>query len=185
MPNPVDWRRYLSAVQSGRIHPSTNLNRFAARYRTTNSLRNVIFEGISDATSAGYSTAFKLALSYSTLEALEKSIDRTLGKTEIINESIAQDMRRYGDPLFTLLSSEIESKKLQKSLQDFIIGNSNDLRVIAQSVRHLTFHGSLTPYAAGLTKSKRFRTVLDSTSEEVLSNVNRRFHEWLDTKLES
>ena len=186
MNNPRDWHRYTKSIKDGTISTSKELNRFAARYRIGTSLKSIDFSEVSVNTSQGYLVALRLALAYSTLETLEMSIDKKVGFTGVMNPEIAEKIRLLGRKKFLpLLLAEIDNKKLIIKVERFTREESDDIRTIAQAVRHLTFHGTLTPHGSGLTQSIGLRKALDKSSEEIYRTVDQRFSDWLKINLES
>lgn len=184
MSNPKSWHKFVSAVDSGILTSNSDLSRFAARYKIASAFKSLEFDNLSIKTSDAYSIAFKLSLAYSALEALEKCDIIETKYVQIENDFIASQFRsKKCVHLIEFLRLEIRNKKLLRNLDEFSSGHSNDLRVIAESVRHLTFHGILTANGAGITKSATLQNALTDLIEEVFGQINLEFSNWVNKSL--
>jgi hypothetical protein len=184
MSNPKSWHKFVSAVDTGRISANSGLSRFAARYKVAYAFKAVEFDKLNAKTADAYFIAFKLSLAYSALESLEKCEVLKSKRIRIENTGIASQFRsEEGTYLLNFLRLETTNKKLLKNLSDFRNGESNDLRVIAESVRHLTFHGVLTANGAGIAKSVKLQKNLTQLIEEVFAQINIEFSNWVEELL--
>ena len=184
MSNPKSWHKFVSAVDSGRLSANSGLSRFAARYKVAYAFKAVEFDKLNAKTADAYFIAFKLSLAYSALEALEKCEVLKSKRIRIENTYIANQFRsQEGTYLLNFLRLETTNKKLLKNLTEFITGECNDLRVIAESVRHLTFHGILSANGAGISKSVKLRKALIRLIEEVFVQINLEFSIWVEDSL--
>jgi hypothetical protein len=184
MSNPKSWHKFVSAVDTGILSANSGLNRFAARYKVAYAFKAVEFDKLNAKTSDAYFIAFKLSLAYSALESLEKCEVLKSNRIRIVNPDIASKFRsQEGYFLLNFLRLETSNKKLLKNLTEFITGECDDLRVIAETVRHLTFHGILTANGAGISKSVKLQKTLVRLIEEVFAQINLEFSIWVEESL--
>lgn len=164
VPNPFEnypprWAEYRSA--SGLVDicsaftRAAEVNRFGARYRLAKSCE-VQLAGYTTGTAAGYDALVKVALTWSAFESLLTA--RGLGKHGLSTVSDRHDfsdvftaMRAAGRvaPFFAFVSSELHSGGQRAEVENFIAGRPCCGLKLAKAVRHIFFHGTLTPNARG------------------------------------
>ena len=173
---PSSWREYQAKiVREGRV-PHPKLNVFAARFSMARGLPDFEFDGLGNAASASYHLALIIGLAYSALESLEKAIncrDQIEIQSEQISESFRSDLfKQFFETLRT--KGDIQDGE-RKKLNNFLSGQSDDLRPIVYAIRNLMFHGSLTAHGLGLASSIKRRQILDDLFAEVMIATNNRF----------
>ncbi|KGA18103.1 hypothetical protein GM50_9665 [freshwater metagenome] len=184
MSNPKSWHKFVLAVESGKLSGNSGLSRFAARYKVASSLKAIEFDKLNVKTAEAYFLAFKLSLAYSSLESLENCEILNTKHIRVENSEIASELRKKENiHLLNFLLSETTSKKLRMRLSEFSSGECNDLRIIAESIRHLTFHGILTANGSGIAKSARLQKLLAKLTDEVFIQINLEFSNWLEDSL--
>jgi hypothetical protein len=161
---PPRWAEYRSA--SGLIHichafsRAAEVNRFGARYRLAKSCQ-VQLAGYSPGTAEGYNSIVKVALCWSAFEALLTAL--SLGKHGVASVSERHDfsdvfrqMRAAGNvmPFFSFVASELDSAGQRKEVELFVRGDPCCGLKLAKAVRHIFFHGTLTPNARGAEASE-------------------------------
>lgn len=164
LPNPYEnypprWAEYRSA--SGLIEfcsaftRAADVNRFGARYRLAKSCE-VRLAGYSTGTAAGYDALVKVALSWSAFESLLVALG--LGKHKVAEVSGRHNlsttfasMRAAGKvlPFFKFVSSELDNAGQRVEVDNFVAGRPCCGLKLAKAVRHIFFHGTLTPNARG------------------------------------
>lgn len=164
LPNPYGnypprWPEYVSArglvdVCSA-FTRAAEVNRFGARYRLAKACE-IRLAGYSAGTAEGYDALVKVALSWSAFESLLAAIG--LGKHGVATVSARHDfsdvfttMRAAGRvmPFFKFVSSELDSQGQRTELEHFLAGRTCCGLKLAKAVRHIFFHGTLTPNARG------------------------------------
>jgi hypothetical protein len=162
VPNPHEnypprWAEYRSAASvigiCSAFTRAPDVNRFGARYRLAKACE-VRLAGYSAGTAAGYDALVKVALSWSAFESLLQAIG--LGKHGVAAVSARHDfsdvfnaMRSAGNvlPFFKFVSLELDSKGQRTEVDNFIAGRTCCGLKLAKAVRHIFFHGTLTPNA--------------------------------------
>ena len=159
---PSAWRAYSGYVsdlpgKAWKEDLHTSMSRFANRYRAASSVE--ISFGFDTSASRGYADLLKLAMAYSTLEALEGALK---ADPSIASLSSKKSRERY---LRVKINSQeladlyrgFESTKLRKALQQHLSrrelkdrlselsGRGADVRPLVQGIRHLAFHGLVAP----------------------------------------
>lgn len=181
MSNPQAWRSYIKLVDNGKIVANPALSRYAARFRIAMAFESANFSGVADKSAIGYSIGLKVGLSYSALEALEKAIDKNERSTKILNPIVALHMRKYGlKTLFPKLMSDLTGPRLKSNIEKFFLNENDNLRYVAEGVRHLMFHGDYTAHGSGLAYSKSLQKTLLSLANLVLAESELKFSNWLD-----
>lgn len=178
---PNAWQRFVKAHQTVPESKFADFSRFAARYRVATSFESVSFTGMAAGTQAGYTSAIRVALAYSTLEALGKAT-RGRGKlgAQVTSPDLAHRFHATStSALRKVLIVESDSLNLRAELRAIDIA-SPDVTAIAASVRHLTLHGPLTASGVGLAQSAVTRTFLDDLAEAVLRAADSAFEYYLD-----
>lgn len=156
--------------------PHPKLNVFAARFSMARGLPDFEFDGLGKAASASYHISLRIGLAYSALESLERAINcpnQIQIRSEQISESFRSDL--FCQFFETLRTKGDVQDGERKKLNNFLSGQSDDLRPIVYAIRNLMFHGSLTAYGLGLASSIKRRKILDDLFFEVMLATNNRF----------
>jgi hypothetical protein len=184
--NPTSWRRFHELVRAGVIpgDRAPGFNRFAARYSMARQLVTVEFTDLRPAAASGYTEGLRVALAYSALESLERSISGRPGGTHAPSPELARDFREARSaPLRESLNASLINKKLSQRLQALLDDDvQDDVRPIAEGLRHLVFHGVYTPHGAGLARSGHLRKFTGALSVVVLDRVDEVFTNWVDAR---
>jgi len=173
--NPTAWAEYIAALPS-RDAIDTQLARFRARYRLAGSLESVTFSGYGQATVDGYTAALRVGLAYSALETLESSVRVEEWSVAVSNAELRD---RYLSQRLTKLREWIQGEQfkwmLQQRLDALSAGESDDVRSLAEAIRHKTFHGGLSAHGAGVATSKTSLAFLNDLAQAVLDASDREF----------
>ena len=173
--NPTAWAEYIAALPS-RDAIDKQLARFRARYRLAGSLESVTFIGYGHATADGYTAALRVGLAYSALETLESS-GRVGERAVAVLDADLRD--RYLSQRLTKLRGWIQGEKfngkLQQRLDALVAGGIDDVRSLAEAIRHKTFHGGLSAHGTGVATSKTTLAFLDDLAQAVLAASDREF----------
>jgi hypothetical protein len=131
-------------------------NRFAARYRFATSVTDLILKDYGADTRAGYSALARLAFAYSAFESMleligvgRKDAASILGPYPVAKW--LKELRRY-DPqygFFQFVRERLGPKHEAQNVGQFLKGQGCDISALAASIRHVFFHGELTPNAGG------------------------------------
>lgn len=177
--NPSAWKSYRQAVDDGRADHLGELSRFQARYSMASRLEDVTFEGLGEATSAGYTEALRVGLCYSALEALECVPSIGKGSVRVDSLPLADAFRSSKCTQLRELLLKHTSRQTKVSIEKLASDESQvNVRWLAAGMRHLMFHGVLTPWGAGLGKSKWMRSFVCELSREVLAAADARMTTW-------
>lgn len=164
LPNPYEnypprWTDYLAARGlvdiCSAFTRAAEVNRFGARYRLAKACE-VSLTGYSASTIAGYDALVKVALTWSAFESLLVAVG--VDKHGVAAVSARHDlsdvfasMRAAGKvmPFFKFVSSELDTKGQRAEVDNFVAGRPCCGLKLAKAVRHIFFHGTLTPNARG------------------------------------
>jgi hypothetical protein len=130
------------------------VNRFKARYRLARAFRGLDLEGFSRATQEGYSALTKVSLHWSAFEAMLLAFGlgddaRSIARGYDFSRSVAA-VRRYdpGDLYFTFVREMLDARSpLKRQLRQYLAGGPVTTFALAKALRHIYFHGHLTPNA--------------------------------------
>jgi hypothetical protein len=157
---PPGWHRWSRAVALG-AEPSAlgfsekqaRLNRFAARYRVASAFDTVKLTAFHPTTEAGYSSILRVALVWTAFEqylaALNSAQDDCLSWfAQYLPANAANEVRAL-DPGGTWLTTMYAwtRKKNSEQIDLLLKGKPFNFTYLASSIRHLFFHGHLTPNA--------------------------------------
>jgi len=159
----------------------SNLNRCNARFQLASRFERVCAEGYAEKTMVGYSSGIRLMLAYSAAELLGVAIGGGgINSWKIERPELAVKLRkvlakssRQGDDLFT--------KKLREKLNEFMDGESDDVRIAATALRVMVAHGTFTPTGTdALTKGGS--STINTLADELLNECNIRFSGWFENR---
>lgn len=159
---PPGWHRWSRAVSAGAeprqlgfAQPQARLNRFAARFRVASAFESVTLSTFHPATEAGYGSIMRVALVWTAFEqylaALNGDQDTCLSWFAPHVPADAADYARSLDPGGKWFVTMYAWTKRRNSDQIdlFLRGQSFNFTYLASSIRHLFFHGHLSPNARG------------------------------------
>ena len=132
--------------------------RFGARYRFACSVTEVVLKGYASGdTRAGYSALTRLAFTYSAFESLLAllGVPRKAAGTVLTKYDVAKWIGHLSafDPscaFIRFVESKTEPKHERAQIALFLAGKVCDVSAIAAAMRHVFFHGELTPNAKGV-----------------------------------
>ena len=140
----------------GFAQPMAFANRFAARYRFATSLSDIKLTGYTAETNAGYTALARTSLSYTAFDTLLKLLGlpykeapRLFGRYPV--EKWLNQLRKH-DPkqaFFGFVCQRVAGNHETANMEQFLKGQGCDITALARSVRHIFFHGELTPNAGG------------------------------------
>ncbi len=131
------------------------MNRFRARYRLARAFRGLHLEGYSDATTQGYDALAKVSLHWSAFEQLMKAT-RITSIRDLENgynfDACFDAIRRCdGDArFFKFVRVNLTNRALAANVDNFLVGRPCSALELVKAVRHIFFHGPLTPNVDGL-----------------------------------
>ena len=163
--------------------------RFQARYRAARSME-ITFDGYAtEDTPAGYVAILKCGMAYSVLESLEKSIGASscipgpiyCQEVRVESSKLANYFREAGSKqLRNALSKHLKKASLREKIKD-LESSGNDVRPLAEGIRHLAFHGISTPGTIGYRRKGKNASVaelLDELPGVVLDATDSHFTRW-------
>ena len=174
---PSQWKEFIAATKGREFSNAAAASRFAARYRIATGFSAASFEGIAKDTAEGFSVLLKVLLAVNAMEAVIKLQGIELHAVQLIDEPLAHDLRTHSAALFGVLL-EGADKRYGSRLQAVIDCESDDLWVIARTVRNTLAHGVLTSGGAGVTRSKRKRQLQERLADAVLRSADEQFTKW-------
>ncbi len=177
--------------------PNADVARANARYVAASNMSVTFGETFKDATASGYEDIFRAAMAYSALEMLEKSlknhstsygdwIDSSPPAALPVNSSVcANDFRTDGCVrLRQALDTHVSSTSLKNELST-LASSGYDVRPLAKGVRHLAFHGVLSPGTIGYgdtgNKAAVMR-VLQELRQVLLRSADEQFTTWVEAR---
>ena len=131
-------------------------NRYAARYRFATSVADITLKGYTTDTNAGYTALARVSFAYSAFDALltligvpYKDASKVLAGYPYkrwINQLRKHDAK---NSFFGFVSQRVAGHHETANMEQFLRGQGCDITALARSVRHIFFHGELTPNAGG------------------------------------
>jgi hypothetical protein len=147
------------------LYPSTGFTRdlpyarrFGARYRFAGAVTEIVLKGYaSDNTRAGYSALTRLSFTYSAFESMLAliGVHRKSAFTILKPYPVAKWVGHLTsfDPtyvLFRFVEARVAPNHEKTNVRQFIAGKGCDVTALAAALRHIFFHGELTPNAQGI-----------------------------------
>ena len=201
------WSQYCQ-MQRDKKDEWRECSLFIARYRLARAFNGITVSpasNVSDELVRGYSAGMRLFLAYNTLEMAANLKTKTKNKKDekdAFYKAMAIDGKKDHQNLlnaFRAFLGEGEegnkkgkntSDKILKSLNksanyfaNFLNGESDDLAVLARSIRHLFAHGSFTPNGNDLLKADNI-ALFDELTEILLEKSRAMFDDYLKEILE-
>lgn len=78
----------------------------------------------------------------------------------------------------------LSDRKLLKKLQEFQMGECNNVFLIAQSLRHMVAHGSFTTHGLNMF-TKRECDAVEELRQLIFRSCDQRLNQWLDQRLQA
>lgn len=151
-------RRQVSPVELGfACSAAGELNLFRSRYRLAKSFCEIRLDGYSIETIAGYSSLFRVFLTYSAFEQLLDCCGLNMAGVDLQQYEPAeceQTIRRIENyrSFLQAVHNQLENQSHRQQFESFISGSPCNILYIAAGIRHSFAHGKLTPNSgAGFT----------------------------------
>jgi hypothetical protein len=158
---PPGWGHCESALRElreptelGFVGTAGDLNRFRSRYRLAKSFREILLNAYASGTAAGYSSLFRVFLTWSAFELF----------LEICGADIAGMQRlipAYGsaaagaairatprhEAFLSFVRARLDSSTQKRHFHLFLGGSPCNLLYLPLGIRHIFVHGELTPHS--------------------------------------
>lgn len=187
---PTHWSDFEKSVGPqgwrGDTNPHGTFSRFSARYRAAQSYAGASFPDHSDEIANAYSAMIGVGLAYSALESLARAEAHVPGQGQPSNQAIGEMARTFSvldsqlaldfrtRPYFAKQLIRFTNKQLAARILQCQEGD-DDLRPVAEGVRHLAFHGVLSPGTAGGTRISVF---FEELRKATLRTTDQEFTRW-------
>ena len=174
------WKLYCQKLNSGfKIAEAkrANLNRFKARYDLAKNFKKIEIAKATERNSKGYTSIFSVFLAYNAAEKLGSTIDFQILKWELNDFQLATKLRGLL-VTFNIDIDEFVKGKLKDYFDDFMQGNTDNIRIPATVIRNSFAHGSLTPNILKATTIESQKT-LNRVSLKLLEETQRVFTNWV------
>lgn len=192
---PTPWNRLFEAIKKEALKlddkQRTCFSRAHARLRVARRFQNVNLKGVSSLTERGYTTGIAIFLAYSGMEALANAMGEKPRDWEYKNPDLAQRLRHLlnGLKLSHLNREEgigwlLDNKTLLEKLQEFQDRKSDNVFLIAQSLRHMVAHGSFTTHGLKMF-TKRECDAVEEMRQLIFRSCDQRLNQWLDQQLQA
>lgn len=178
--HPPQFRETLAALQAHNDFFVGQFARAGARYRLAQSLTGIGLHGMSAVLEAGYAQLLKLALSYSTHEMLTTSSKKSpppMFSADLSNRFSSRKIKVFRETV-TLHTTNDRLKHRLVALAD---GSHTNIGVLAAAVRHVTLHGELSVYGAGLHLVST-REFLGDLTSCIFAHLDKSFLEFLSSR---
>jgi hypothetical protein len=196
LPMPLSpWNNFFQAVKKQdlklSVKQSTRFSRAHARLRVARRFQNVNLKGVSSLTERGYTTGIAIFLAYSGMEALANAMEEKPRDWKHENPDLAERLRHLlnGLKLSHLDREEgigwlLDNKTLLEKLQEFQDRKSDNVFLIAQSLRHMVAHGSFTTHGLKMF-TKRECDAVEELRQLIFLSCDQRLNQWLDQQLKA
>lgn len=157
------------------------LNRFPYRYRLAKSFVGIDAKEVGR-TLIGYEAGMKVFLAYTAYEDLiyaakELGVDNVKSKYDntILNKELAEQLLKNNNLIkFIRENLREEDRFLEKRIEEFIRGETNDVLFLALAIRNLYAHGIFTATRGGVTK-KADKALYYKLADVVLKYCDKRY----------
>ena len=171
-------------------HIDGMITRANARYRMAKSFSGISLDGFSQKTIDGYNALLKAALVYSAFEAYVNTLDRKDGegfyqrgyrlldpekRKKISKKILKLDKDRKFYSFVLQYTDPKQGKQSRKHIVKFYEGEEHNQIYLLSSLRHLFFHGILTPHANGV-KPARVVKIGNLLSDFFLKQIEDNFN---------
>ena len=192
---PTPWNRLFEAIKKEALklddQQRTRFSRAHARLRVARRFQNVNLKGVSSLTERGYTTGIAIFLAYSGMEALANAMGEKPRDWEYNDADLAQRLKQLLNGLDLGHADRAEginwlldSQELLRKLQGFQDGQSDNVFLIAQSLRHMVAHGSFTTHGLKMF-TKRECDAVEELRQLIFRSCDQRLNQWLDQKLQA
>lgn len=179
---PSQWKEFHIWIKDSGIRMENRemslWARYADRFRAASAYRGMKFTGLEEKTERGYSAALRIFLSYSCLEAAwvacGVSNSTRFGCIDIVLAENIRTSLRFSDNI----TGRSNNERLNKAIDKFMSGKSDDVLIVARSIRHCVAHGLYTPWGSHAVSLRATRT-LNDLAECILSYSEKFFREHL------
>jgi len=189
------WNNCFQAVKKQDLKLSdkqrTRFSRAHARLRVARRFQNVNLKGVSTLTERSYTTGIAIFLAYSGMEALANGMGQQPRTWEHNDAGLAQRLRKLLNGLDLShadrqegISWLLSNHTLLARLQEFQDGKSDNIFLIAQSLRHMVAHGSFTTHGLKMF-TKRECDAVEELRQLIFRSCDQRLNQWLDQKLQA
>ena len=193
MANPPYWkifcrwrraREELNFVSLPENVSSSELNRFADRYRLARAFNGLEIDGYADDTVKAYSALMRAFLAYSALEQFHKAV-KPSGRIHLSDRwadlaiSPATELKG-SDAIIEFLVKTVSSKPLKNKLIAFQRGEHNNALIVATALRHAVAHGFMSVHPEG-TSAKVSQLFCNQIASLLLSIADRSFIDLLES----
>lgn len=189
------WNNFFQAVKKQDLKLSdkqrTRFSRAHARLRVARRFQNVNLKGVSSLTERGYTTGIAIFLAYSGMEALANAMEELTHTWKYNDANLAQRLRQLLNGLDLGHADRAEginwllnSQELLRKLQEFQDGQSDNVFLIAQSLRHMVAHGSFTTHGLKMF-TKRECDAVEELRQLIFRYCDQRLNQWLDQQLQA
>jgi hypothetical protein len=195
MPYPKKWNQFcqwrkLNGKQGLPEGINTSeLNRFAARYRLAQNFRGLHLEGYSNETTVkAYSAVIRAFLAYTALEQLHEATmnDRAIKDKQHLSDrwkdqatEIATELRRATN-ILEFLHEQMESKRLQQNLKGFMENENHNCLYVATALRNAVAHGFMSVHPKGTSPQVATR-FCDHLTDMLMQIADQGFSEWFES----
>ena len=168
---------WLKTVDDGIVPVRTKLllNIAHARLRVARRFSGVRIHKASPELVRGYSVGVRLLLCYSAAEAMGRAIGPSVKQWSIVDESILAQLRRIGSQLRNW--DYVLDKKTRISVDEFVRGKHENVRVMGTALRHLMAHGHFAP-AGKLAMSPAATKAVEKLCDDLVDATEQRFVAW-------
>ena len=192
---PTPWNRLFEAIKKEALKlddkQRTCFSRAHARLRVARRFQNVNLKGVSSLTERGYTTGIAIFLAYSGMEALANAMGEKPHSWEREDPDLAQRLRKLlnGLKLSHVDREEgigwlLDNKTLLEKLQEFQDRKSDNVFLIAKSLRHMVAHGSFTTHGLKMF-TKRECDAVEELRQLIFRSCDQRLNQWLDQQLQA
>lgn len=190
---PDGWDRYDArarvAFGTGLFARAAVVNRFQARYRLARAFRGMNLDGYSEATVRGYNALTEVSLHWTAFEAMLEAL-RTTGDAvagRYSHEDCISTLRAAdeGNRFFRFVHAHLDAnaKRLRRQLESYLDGKACPSLPLAKSIRHIFFHGMLTPNAQAA-RPENVEVICKRLSRSLVIMMNSEFRSHVDDLVE-
>lgn len=167
---------------SGTLSPSQfqHFVDFQSRLDTVERFSSLKISGAKIGTQESQYVLLKISLAWSVLEQVISITGRKDGFS-IVNKDLSSAISegKFDELLSALRKAKNEEFDSVKYLKDYRVGRSNSkLNNFAKSIRNATFHASINPTRAGLSKSPTRQRLLLGLANSILDKAVDEFELW-------
>jgi hypothetical protein len=147
-------RELRSPLELGFVGAAGDLNRFRSRYRLAKSFQGVVLSSFASTTVSGYSSLFRLFLSWSAFELFLEicGLDISSAKLQLPEYGASSACIAIRDTpghavFLAFVLERLDTRTQAAQFEAFLAGASCNLLHVAKGVRHIFAHGDLSPHA--------------------------------------